>query len=199
MIAAASAAKLAAFIAFVVLGLSVRDSRGAAAMRFVCFFVAVTTLAGLTQREAWPFTNWALFHHLAPQEFSGVTVEVSDAHGNTYATDSRMWQPIGEEEAESWLALRFASLNELQKRELAADLLARAERTRDAIASGRRAPNERILGALAAPYHFQRREVWGAATPPFRAIRIVSMRWSPEERHLNPVAVRREVLYEYAR
>lgn len=174
----ANVARLVIFITFVVLGLRIRG-REDRTRQFVLFVLAITLLTGFTQREAWPFTHWALFHHLAPERFSGLTVQLVDADGAIHPSDARMWQPVGEEEIDSWLSLRFDRLDDAQRARLAAWILKRAEERR-----GKAAANGWLLGPLAAPYHFLHRSVWNDATPPFRGVRIVRVRLNPTEEEL---------------
>jgi hypothetical protein len=197
MSGAANVLRLLPFLAFLILGLSVRQSQSRAALRLIVFFLAITTVVGLTQREAWPFTTWALVHHMAPAEFGGIAVELVDATGAVHRGDSRMWQPIAQEEAEAWLSKRFRSMTDEERATFSGQLLDRAERVRWRLASGSRSSNERFLGPLAAPYHFQRRPVWTADTPPFVGIRFTEVRWDVEKRARDDAAVESKVLYEY--
>lgn len=191
----ANVARLLIFVAFLFLGLRIRGDRSRL-RHFILFVTAMTLLTGFSQREAWPFTNWALFHHLAAARFGGVAVELIDVDGGVHSADARMWQPVGQEEIDSWLDGHFDRLNETQRRELAGWVLQRAEQTRMRVASGRRAQNEWLLGPFAAPYHFLRRDVWTPTTPAFRSVQFIHIFWNPELR-AQTGRVDKEVVYSF--
>ena len=184
--------RLAVFLGFVCLGLAVARARGLAAgarrpvTLLVFYVVFVSTAVGVIQRESWPFTNWAIFHHLTPGLVPGlIELELVDARGHPFRVDARAWEPIASEDLESWLNRYFRQLNGGQRDRLAAFLLTRAEAARiQFLASGTAGVNGRILGSLAAPYHFRRPAVWRSPdmvpATAFVGLRLWEVDWDVE-------------------
>ncbi|HXG59140.1 MAG TPA: hypothetical protein VNL91_08960 [Thermoanaerobaculia bacterium] len=195
-------AKLLMFAGFLVTGIhAARRQTARAANIVIAYFLAVTTIVGLTQRESWPFTNWALMHHPAPREVSGLAIELVDERGRTYEPDARIWQPLAEEEIHSWIERRFSALEESERRAVSRFFLQRAEHLRKEIAAGGDGPNETILRAAAAPYHFQRKRTWvpGEESFPARfvALRFVWKKWNVAERAADERSVERSIVFEH--
>jgi hypothetical protein len=61
--------------------------------------------------------------------------------------------------------------------------------------------NERILGPLAAPFHFQQKPVWRTAADvpevPFAAVQITLLSWDVEERAQDETRVTRRPLLRH--
>src|SRR5437868_10626114 len=79
--------RLSCFLLFATLGFRIiwLERRGRATTRaihqFVLYSLAVTCLAGFTQIEAWPFTNWALVHNISPETMIDWKIEGVTASG----------------------------------------------------------------------------------------------------------------------
>src|SRR5262249_53706950 len=122
--------RMAVFLGLLLLGVAVARSGGSAGggrgpvTAFVLYVVVVSTVVGLVQRESWPFTNWALFHHLTPGRIPGLLqLELLDAAGHSYPVDGRAWEPLAPEELESWMNRYFRRLDPGQRTRVAAFLL----------------------------------------------------------------------------
>jgi hypothetical protein len=198
-------AKLGVFVLFVALAVAAggRRTSGRRIDVFVAFVLATSLLAGLLQKESWPFTNWALVHHLAPTRFENVLeLEAVDADGRSWPLDARALQPLSLEELRSWLTPRLDTLSDGERAALGSWLLARAEQARQRARDGRRVgSNERWLGPLAAPYHFTRPRPWDdpAAVPdrPLVALRVYADSWDVEARLHAPGRRERRLAWEY--
>lgn len=197
--------KLGVFVLFVALAVVAggrRRSKGRIDA-FVAFVLAASILAGVLQKESWPFTNWALVHHVSPKRLENVLeIEGVDAEGRSSPLDARALQPLALEELRSWLTPRLDSLTDPQRAALGGWLLPRAESARQGARAGRHVgSNERWLGPLAAPYHFTRPRPWDdpAAVPdrPFVALRVYADSWDVEARHEDPQRRERRLAWEY--
>jgi hypothetical protein len=166
---------------------------------FVAFVLAVSILAGVLQKDIWPFTNWALVHHLSPKRFEDVLeLEGVDADGRRSPLDARALQPLALEELRSWLKPRLDVLSAPERDALGRWLLGRAETARQRARAGRHVgSNERWLGPLAAPYHFTRPRPWDdpASVPdrPFVALRVYAASWDVDD----PGRRERRLAWEY--
>ena len=162
--------------------------------------MAVSLAVGFTQVEAWPFTNWALVHGLAPPRMSSWEIEGLDATGRAWPVDARVLQPMAPEEFGSWMFSRLPRLSDDARARLGRFLLERAEAGRARLVAGEPVGgNERVLGPLAAPFHFQQKPVWhGPAdvpAAPFVAVRVQVLEWDVEARRRDESQVtRREIL-----
>jgi hypothetical protein len=91
------------FVAFVILGLGAAcstrgDGRDRRINAFLIYTLVLGLGAGLSQREAWPFSTWPL---VAGTVWQGVTqrrVVALDADGREYAIDYRAWEPLPADE-----------------------------------------------------------------------------------------------------
>jgi hypothetical protein len=152
--------------------------------------------------EAWPFTNWALVHSLAPARMSSWEIEGIDASGRAWPIDPRVLQPLAPEEFGSWMFSRVPRLPEDGRAHVGRFLLERAEAGRQRLRGGRAVGgNESLLGPLAAPFHFQQKTVWrGAAdvpAAPFVAVRVRVLEWDVEARRRDESAVSRREFLRY--
>lgn len=196
------------FIALVVLSLvSVVRRRPEAARRrsaqtLVGFVVAVTSLVGLVQIDAWPFTNWALVHGLRSSTIRSWEMEATDASGRLWTVDPRVLQPIAPEEFGQCLP-PLSRWSAAERRPVLRFLYERAEAGRRAVAAGRRfPPNDWLLGPLSAPFHFTARRLWKGPADlpagPFVSLRVSFFDWDVYERRRDgDRAVRRTLIGEY--
>ena len=196
-------ARLLVFAAFVALGVAVarRPDRGRVD-RLVAYVLAVSLAVGLTQVEAWPFTNWALVHGLAPARMSSWEIEGIDAAGRAWPVDPRVLQPLAPEEFGSWMFARVPRLPDDARARVGLFLLERAEAGRRRLLGGEAVGgNELLLGPLAAPFHFQQKPVWQgpADVPPapFVAVRVQVLEWDVEARRRDESAVERREFLRY--
>jgi hypothetical protein len=194
--------RLGIFLLFIVLGVHAarRKSRRAVNV-LIAYTIAVTTAVGFTQRESWPFTTWALFHHLSPRQFDGLAFEFVDDRGGLHEADARMWQPTSDADVQAWMAIGFERLPAGDRIRLLRSVLARAETARQRLVATGRAPNEWLLDGFAAPYHFLRPKPWTepatVAGRRFIGVRVVRMKWDVERRAADPRAVSRQVVDQF--
>jgi hypothetical protein len=155
-----------AFAAFVALGLLAGRARDAAGRQrrvsvFLAFAAAVSFGAGLSQRDAWPFSSWPLAASAPGRSVTYSTVAAVDRSGGEYAVDYRAWQPLGFDELLSWIQLEFPKLQRAEQDEAARYLLGLAEAARSrAVAEGRVGYFDRFLGPLAAPDFLLHPALW---------------------------------------
>lgn len=200
---AADLVRLGVFAGFVAVGLAAWSGRPRAALRLVAYVLGATFTAGLAQQEMWPFTTWALVHHLAGRRVVSWEMEARDGAGRWHHVDPAVLQPQAPEELGAWMLASAARLSPEGRARVAALLLARAEEGRRRFtAGGRPGRNGWLLGPLAAPYHFLPARPWRsrAEVPatPFVALRVWRLEWDREERHAFPDRVARSLLLETA-
>jgi hypothetical protein len=197
--------RLALFATFVALGVAAMRARARPRVdRLLAFVLGLSLAVGLTQVEAWPFTNWALVHSLAPTTVTSWELEATDASGRVWPVDARVLQPLAPEEFGAWMMARVPSAPEDARARLGEFLLERAEAGRRDLRAGRVVGrNERLLGPLAAPFHFQQKRVWHSAADvpaaPFVSVRMNLLTWVVEERATDESRVARRPLLQYVR
>ena len=199
--------RLGCFLVFVALGLVAawkgRRTEGRRHIDALLLYVlAVTGIVGLVQQESWPFTQWALVNSQVPRKMSSLEVEGLDATGRGFVVDLRVLQPLAPEEFAVWLKARLPQLGPRGEASLGHFLLARAEQGRRRfLDTGKVAPNQWVLGRLAAPYHFHDAKTWqsSAQAPrtPFVGLRAFFLEWDPEERFADETRVTRRLLFEF--
>lgn len=198
--------RLGVFAIFVVLGLLAARRRDPGERRkrvdvLLVYMLALTGVVGLLQQESWPFTQWALVSGLAPQRGRSLEVQGLDAAGRAYTVDLRVLQPLAPEEFASWLHANLPRLGPAGEASVARFLLRRAELGRSRLVHGQGvAPNQWLLGALAAPYHFHDAKTWRARAQvpetPFTGVRAFFVEWDVEARLRAPGRVSRRLLFE---
>jgi hypothetical protein len=197
-----------AFLGFVLAAAAV--ARAAPAQRrkrarvFLLYAVAVSFGAGLTQRDAWPFSRWPMAGGRADAEAQNTRLRAVDVDGAEHDVDHRAWQPIGFDELVPWAHRTLPRLPADAQDRVAAHLLALAEAARARTRTGGPVGlNGRWLGPLAAPQFDLHPRLWrGAAQAPprpFVKLRVYRERWNQEERRRDPSRVRRTLLLEYPR
>jgi hypothetical protein len=201
-------ARLGCFLAFVALGLFAARGRGQAARRrtdlLIGYVLAVTAVVGLVQQEAWPFTQWSLVSGTPARQMSSLEVEGLDASGRAWVVDLRVLQPLSPEEFASWLKANERRLGPQGEDSIGRFLLQRAEEGRLRLRDHRRAaPNQWLLGAADAPYHFHDAKTWTSVAQvppsPFVALRAFFLEWDVDERYADERRVTRRLLFEYPR
>ena len=196
-------ARLCVFAVFVGLGIrALRRADRRSVDQLLAYVMAVSLAVGITQVEAWPFTNWALVHSLAPARMSSWEIEGVDATGRAWPVDARVLQPMAPEEFGSWMFKHLEHLSDEARARLGRFLLERAEAGRGRLVAGEAVgANETILGPLAAPFHFQQKPAWrGPAdvpSTPFVAVRVRVLEWDVEARRRDESQVTRRELLRY--
>ena len=199
-------ARLGAFLLFVALGLlAARGATRTGARRRVdvllVYVLIVTSVVGLIQQESWPFTQWSLVAGHSPRRMRSLEVHGLDAQGRAWLVDLRVLQPLSPEDFASWLHANLERLPPAGRERLARFLLERAEAGRSRLLRGERvAPNQWLLGPVAAPYHFHDAKTWRSAdqvpAEPFIGVRAFFVEWDVEERLQDPGRVARRLLFE---
>ena len=184
------------FITFVILGLRARRSHRATLM-FIAYTVAASLLVGFIQREAWPFSNWALVHTLRQHNMTRWDFIGIDASGRQWIIDPRVLEPIAPEEFDTWMRMQFFRLTLRDRDVVARDILERAEKGRQRfLAKGYPGTDRWLLGAAAAPRHFHRARIWRSPNDvpkiPFERFQLRVSEWEIE----NASVVKQTVLYE---
>jgi len=199
--------RLGVFLAFLLLLAAQRLAQTEAARirrvrTLAGFCVIVTTAVGITQIDAWPFTNWALVHGLRSPVMHSYEIEGIDAAGKIWPVDKAVLQPMAAEEIAAPLGL-VPTLSHQEQQEVARWLYDRTERGRRMVAAGERfPPNDKFLGPLAAPYHFETARRWKSRSDvpqtPFAGVRLVFTTWNIDERdRRGDAAIERRVVTEY--
>jgi hypothetical protein len=204
-------ARLAIFLGFVALVVfcivvhvrqSAEGTRKRAARMLIGYVVAITTIVGIIQIDAWPFTTWALVHTMRAEVVHSWVLEGVTGDGKVVEVDPRVLQPIAPEEFGGWLP-QLSQLPAAQQREVMRFLFERSEHMRAAAVAGRRfPPNDWLLGDFSAPYHFVARRPWRtlADVPrsPFVSVRLVGLQWNiPLRARIGDRAVERTVWGTY--
>ncbi len=169
-----------AFATFVLLGLLTRtsdaDRRRSRVSLLLAFTAVVSFGAGLSQRDAWPFSSWPLAASAPGRSVTYSTISAVDARGAEHPVDYRAWQPLGFDELLSWIQLEFPKLTRAEQDEAARHLLGLAEAARArAVAEGRVGYFDRVLGPLTAPDFLLHPRSWPPAPDePFVGLRVYS-------------------------
>lgn len=145
----------------------------------------MTLLAGLSQREFWPFANWKLMPDQAPREARLQALRCIDSSGARLPIDHRAWRPLSEEELLSWLQGPYAQLAPARQAEARRALLEMTEAARRRTRAGNDpGASPSVLGSLAAPTHLLHPDRWrradDAPARPCRALRYEALRWDTD-------------------
>jgi hypothetical protein len=168
---------------------------------FLAFAVLASFGAGLSQRDAWPFSSWPLAASAPGRSVTYSTIAAVDQGGAEHAVDYRAWQPLGFDELLSWIQLEFPKLTRAEQDEAARDLLGRAEAARArAVLTGRVGYFDRFLGPLTAPDFLLHPRLWSARPAPparFVALRVYSETLVLDAPARGGGVVKRTLDYEY--
>jgi hypothetical protein len=204
MLNAAGALAFAGLLAAAALVARAREARArrAAISRFIACVLLAAAAAGLTQHDLWPFAKWPMAGGRADAEGANTRVRAVDDTGAEHDVDYRAWQPISFDELVPWLHRSFTRLDESRRAQVAAHLLAAAERGRRRARAGRSPGTDgRFLGPLAAPDFNLHPRLWTTPerTPAraFAGLRLYRETWNQEERRRDPARVRRQLVYEH--
>lgn len=178
--------------------------RKARVQAFLLYSVAISFGAGLTQRDAWPFSAWPLVAGVLPASVTHPRLVAVDERGVEHAVDYRAWQPLGFDELMSWIGAEFPRLPPAVRDRVAAYLLDQAERARRrARAGGGVGRFDRLLGPLSAPYFLLHPRIWTRADDvpekPFVRLRVYQERWDLLERQRRGVQPVRLLVFEHPR
>jgi hypothetical protein len=168
-----------AFLGFAILVMAVRwvraERRRAAVGLLLAYTAALSFGAGLSQRDAWPFSAWSLAARRLEDTVTYDVLLAVDAAGGEHDVDYRAWRPLGFDELLSWIPQEMPKLDPAARARVAADLLARAERCRQEARRGEGCARDR-LGPLTAPDFLLHPRLWSRpeAVPaqPFVRLRV---------------------------
>ena len=193
----------AVFVAFLALGVRVRLAsdplvRRRRVVHLVAYVAGAHLLAGLTQKDAWPFTSHTIAVGRARADARVCLVELAgvDAYGEEWRLDPYSWMPLYESVLHYWLERNLSRLTDAERDTALAFLLDRAEAAREKLSEGRAIGPQRWLGSLGAPY-------WLLLPRPAPApdrlagLRVYQACWVPRERYTDALRVRRRVLAEH--
>lgn len=194
------------FAGFAALALAAGASAAPARKRrvslFLLYAVAASLGAGLTQREAWPFSSWPFARGLAGPVAERTRIVAVDETGTEHDVDPRAWEPFVLADLAAWAHFGFPRLDGPARERVARHLLERAEAARArARATGEVGYFRRFLGPLAAPFFNVHPKKWhgSARVPPrpFVGLRLYREKWDLEERARGS-DIERVLAYEYA-
>jgi hypothetical protein len=199
-----------AFLAFLVLAAAlarseadeVRHGRRVGAL--AALVALLGGVAGLSQRDLWPFSRWNYAAGLAAPRVATVRLVAVDAAGAEHRIDPRAFEPLPFDELRGWLLREWPRLDAAARDRVAAHLLERAEAARARVAAGGPAGvSGRVLGPLAAPSFVLHPREWSAsAVPagPLAGLRLYRESWDQEAlRRDGPAAVERRLEHEWMR
>lgn len=171
---------------------------------FLAYAVAASFGAGLSQKDAWPFSKWPMAGGRAEAVGSNVRIVGVDADGVERGIDYRAWQPVAFDELVPWMHRTFPRLPRESQDRVVAHLLERAESARRRARAGEGAGYlDRFLGPLAAPEFDLHPRPWSSVesvpSRPFVGLRVYRETWVQEERRRDPSRVTRVLLYESPR
>jgi hypothetical protein len=169
----------AAFAGFIALGVAVRRAppgvRRRRVLTLIAYVVAVNLLAGLTQRDAWPFTSHTIAVGRARATTRVCLTELVgvDGAGREWEVDRYSWMPMFGSVVQYWVDLNLAQLSAQDRKTALWFLLRNAEGSRARLAAGEPIGHQRWLGPLAAPYWLLLPRA--AVSPaPFAGLRVYS-------------------------
>jgi hypothetical protein len=149
----------AVFVVFVAIGVRVRTTAEPVArrrwtVRLIAYVTGVSLLAGLTQKDAWPFTSHTIAVGRARPDAPVCLMELAgvDGSGQEWRLDPYSWMPLYESVLLYWLERNLSRLTAAERDEALAFLLERADAARGRLASGHAIGPQRVLGPLGAPY-----------------------------------------------
>lgn len=149
--------------------------RRAAVGVLLAYTTALSFGAGLSQRDAWPFSAWQLAASRLDETVTYDVLLAVDEDGREHDVDYRAWRPLGFDEQLSWLQQELPKLGPLAREGVAADLLARAERCRQEARLGQGCVRDH-LGPLTAPDFLLHPRLWSepgrVPARPFTRVRL---------------------------
>jgi hypothetical protein len=172
------------------------------ARMLVAIGVGMSLLAGLSQRELWPFATWKLMAGTASADVSTRALVCADSAGSLFGVDHRAWGPLTEEELLAWINGPYTRLTTGQQDAARAELLRKAEAARGRVrAGGSSSPAPSPLGSLAASSHLLHPRRWNrpedAPPTPCATLRLVERRWNVDSVAAGHLTVAEQTVWEY--
>lgn len=202
----AKAALFAAFVACAVYAGTRRGDDGRRRTRvsaLVALGMVLSLGPGLSGREAWPFSSWAMDNAALPADFRFLEAIVVDSQGVEHAADARAFEPMAWVDLSTWLA-RTREGEPARFDSVATWVLGRLRAARDVAARGDDiGTNRRWLGPLAAPPTQLAPKVWraGARELPsgIAAWRVYEVRVNLDAPRRAPTTGERTLVFEFPR
>ena len=172
------------FFVFLVGALSIRWTRTPEQRRrrvsmFLGFTLCASYLAGLAQKDYWPFSAYQLMQGIWSEHFTyhRVLIVGVDEAGREFQAPPESWAPLSPFAIQEWMRETYPSLSPAQKSESLRFLLERAERARasQASASGSRWWTH----AVAAPNWWLSAPSKTLPLEPFVGLRLYDDEWIP--------------------
>lgn len=176
--------RLATFLVFVALGLRVRRTPEAARRRAVehllAYVLLLSALAGVLQRDDWPFTSHtiAVGRARADSKVCQTRFEAVDALGGTWPLDPYTFTPVYDSILQYWIEQAPPRLDDAGRGRALAFLLARAEESRRRLERGRAIGPQRVLGPAGAPYWLMLKRQPDFPLAPYVRLRALSACWT---------------------
>jgi hypothetical protein len=119
--------RLAAFAVFLLLGVVMLIAPRTQRI-FIGYFIVLTLVAGLGNRDLWPFSSYPYISESSARHREAVWYEVRavDSSGREHRVDARAWSPLSAHVIEKWIERTFmAHLDGAGRQRAARFLLAR--------------------------------------------------------------------------
>ena len=172
---------------------------------FLWVSLFVSSVAGFSQHDMWPFSSWKMMTGLTPPAtltLPTLSILGIDSSGNEHEIDFRAWTPLSPEELNSWLRHNFFELDSEARDRAGNYLLARSNYARErALSSRGLAYTNRWLGPFTAPTHLLHPAMWSdeekVPRTPFVGLRIYEDSWDLEKRRVKDGPITRVRTFEY--
>lgn len=142
-------------------------------LQLALYLVVAHLAVGVTVKDAWPITDYALMHGIAglAGELSVFTFYGVDAEGREWRIDPYAWKSISEWHLHFWFWIYYArQLHPDQQHEALGWLYRLAEEQRARLARGDTAIS--VLGPASAPQWFMFQRQLHVPAEPYRGIRV---------------------------
>jgi len=149
-----------------------KESRRRRILQLAGYIIVAHLAIGLTQKDAWPITNYRLMHGLAPPtgELSLFGLYGIDGNGREWRIDPYAWRSISHWHLHFWLWQNFKKLAPAQQQLALAWLYGLAESQRAELAAGHRSISP--LGLFSAPEWWLYERQISVPAQPYRALRL---------------------------
>jgi hypothetical protein len=149
------------------------ESRRKRVLQLAAYIIAAHLGIGITQKDAWPITNYRLMHGRATLagELSRFTFYGIDPDGREWRIDPYAWRSISDWHLHFWFWINFTrNLSAAQQQQALAWLFGLAEQQRSRLAMGDTSISP--LGRLSAPEWWLFERQINVSPQPYRAFRV---------------------------
>jgi hypothetical protein len=199
-------ARLATFLAFIVLGVRIIRTDGAVRRRavnmLIIFVLLVQAALIVGQNEAWPFAMYPMMAVRATDRatpHNGLSFRVVDDTGREWPVDPLAWSPLYPQSVMGWFEVTYPRVGDNDRTAAMRFLLERAEVARSKAIRGKRFyGNRALLGPLAAPDT----NLYSYAPPSprtLRALRVYRLFWNIDDFARDRRLIARTLICEYRR